>query len=359
MRIGIDARLAGPDGRGIGRTITELLANLAALDRTNEYVCVVREGMQASDFPRLPERTKLVHARSRWYTLAEQLEMPRLFARGRCDLAHIPHFNVPLRLRIPFVVTIHDLILRDLPFSHASLLPKPLFWAKRAAYGVTLRRAVHRAQRIIVPSEYMRTRLAMEFPKSERRIVVAREGAFNSRSASEQPDASSQTPFVLYVGSAYPHKNLSTLCAAVRELRREMPNLELRIVGKRDAFMGAFAVREEGNGVHFLGAVSDVDLTALYREASVVALVSLEEGFGLPALEAISYGASVLASDRSSLPEVCEKLAVLVNPYNVHDVIRGLRTALQQQRITAPNTHNQWQSFAATTLQAYEEAMCQ
>lgn len=355
MRIGIDARLAGPDGRGIGRTITELLMNLAALDATNEYVVMVGDRMTERDFPRLPDRVRLLRARSRWYTLAEQFEIPRLFVRARCDLVHIPHFNVPLALRTPFVVTIHDLILRDLPFSHASLLPKTLFWAKRAAYALTLRRAVARAQRIIVPSEYMRTRLIMEFPRCASKLVVATEGTFVARS--QQPDASSQMPFVLYVGSAYPHKNLATLCAAVRVLRREMPDIELRIVGKHDAFMKKLVSREQGNGVRFLGAVSDVELAALYRTASVVALVSLEEGFGLPALEALSCGTPVLASDRSSLPDVCRKNAILVNPYNVTDVVSGLRAALQQSRATVKNAEGSWQSFVATTLHTYEEAM--
>jgi len=151
MKIGIDARLYGPKvgGGGLGRYVEELITNLQQIDNKNRYVLFLKK--DNFDTCKITNKKfEKVLADVHWYSLAEQLKMPKIIDAAGCDLVHYPHWNIALRAKTPFVVTIHDLIMLDEPTSARATTRGPLQFAlKRAGYNVVLRQAVKNSRHII------------------------------------------------------------------------------------------------------------------------------------------------------------------------------------------------------------------
>src|SRR5205814_8869673 len=150
-------------------------------------------------------------------------------------------------------------------------------------------------------------------------------------------------PFLLYAGNIKPHKNLVRIIEAFSVLKAELskegkyPDLKLIIIGdelskhpdlRRTVIKGGVQ-----NDVRFMGFVPIEVLRIFYDAAKVFVFPSLYEGFGLPPLEAMAHGTPVLTSNTSSLPEVVDKAAVLVNPENVFEIMRALRRVLVDQTL--------------------------
>lgn len=337
MRIGIDARMLGPNvgGGGLGRYVEELVVKLEQLDHKNRYVLFLREGGQGGKIDegaKVEKRVTNIH----WYTLKEQLMMPRLIDRERLDLVHFPHWNVPLMLRTPFVVTIHDLILLEEPNSAKSTTRHPfIHWSKRLAHRIVLRCALKRARAIIAVSHYTKSSILTHFPwiPSEK-IHVIYEGLtqFPSPSPTHLPTYP-PTPYFLYVGNAYPHKNLETLLHAFSLFHKLHPEVRLILAGRGDVFYERLQ-RESSrldlptNAVEFILNPSDADLANLYRGATLYLFPSRSEGFGLPPLEAMSFGVPVAAARRTSLPEILGDAVMWFDPDNIEEMIRVMETIL-------------------------------
>src|SRR5882672_11359440 len=129
MRIGIDARLWNETG--VGRYIRNLVANLAQIDKTNEYVLFVKTGFKIKDLGFKNDKWKIVETDIHWHTLKEQLLFPAVLNKENLDLMHFPYFSHPIFYNKPFVVTIHDLIMNHSLTGKASTFPYPLYLMKR------------------------------------------------------------------------------------------------------------------------------------------------------------------------------------------------------------------------------------
>ncbi|MFA5359166.1 MAG: glycosyltransferase family 1 protein [Patescibacteria group bacterium] len=339
MKILIDARMYGPRGsKGLGRYIKEIIDGLVRQDSQNEYVILLqRENWD--DFAEKPGFHKVL-APWRWYTLAEQIYLPRLIKKEKPDLVHFPHFNVPLFYFFsPFVVTIHDLLLRQYPSRRASTLGPIKYWLKNIGYRLIVWAAVWRAKKIITISDFTKTEILKYYPLVDRnKIEVVYEGVSKlEKEMIEKKDDNDvllryniTDPFILYVGSAYPHKNLDKLILAFARPEKNWTG-KLVLVGKKDYF---YQRLEEGvqelntKSVLFLGYIPDSDLAVLYRQARVYVFPSLYEGFGLPPLEAMSWGLPVVASDIPSLREVIGDAYEKFNPKSVSDILQKIKNVL-------------------------------
>ena len=353
MRIVIDARLYGSRHGGLGRYIQQLVLQLPLLDPSITWLLLMGDQARAdyiADIGTIPSNATIVHAPWRWYTLAEQIYLPRLIRQLKPDLTHYPHFNVPLFASRPFVVTIHDLIIHHFPSSRATTLPSLVYGVKLLAYRLIMRQAVRRSRRVIVPTKFVAADIYQQYPRiNKNKIAVTYEGSADglyhrdegnggggTQSIASLPSGIHQ-PYLLYVGSAYPHKDVMTALRAFAELRRQGVVQTFVHVWRPDEFLTRLQkqARQEGlvDGVVWTGYAPDKQLVALYQNASAYVFSSLYEGFGLPPLEAQGYGCPVIAARASCLPEVLGDSAAWFEPGNVKQLIQVVQAVIQDPNL--------------------------
>lgn len=391
LRIGIDARFYGPVGKGLGRYVQEVVDNVLLINKGNgnEFEFVVFLG--PDNFNKFICPKDSVHKRKislSWYSWREQLFFPFIIKKERIDLMHYPHFNVPIFCPVAFVVTIHDLILTRFPSRRASMLPSSLYWFKQLAYRLIIKIAVKRARRVITVSNFTKDDIIKQLGVSPEKIVVTYEGVANLSSketVEESKDLISyidilkkynlSRPYLLYVGNAYPHKNLIKLLEVFSRLRLKNPNISLVMVGKDDYFyqrvkraaekLGLWRKSALSNVVSFPGYVPDTDLQVLYKQALLYVFPSFYEGFGLPPLEAMSQSCPVISSNQASLPEILGQAAVYFDPYDEKDMQEkisalinnlDLRKELSLKGVTHVQAFD-WYKCALETLDVYRQAL--
>lgn len=377
MRIGIDARFYGSIGKGLGRYTQKLIENLEKIDQENDYFVFLRQ----ENFEEYEPQHKNFHkvlADYRWYTVSEQIEMPKLLNRFRLDLVHFPHFNVPLLYRKNFVVTIHDLILIHFPTLRGTTLNPFLYWLKFAAYKLTIGSAIRRAQKIIAVSDFTRQDILNHYRVDPRKVVRTYEACddFCNISHSDEIQVVKKyglpvdecgiiKPYLLYVGNPYPHKNLERLVFAFQKLQKNFADLHLILVGKDDYFYNRLANVVEQNeisNVIFAGYVPDCDLDIVYKKSKLYVFPSLYEGFGIPPLEAMAKGIPVASSDHDCMREILEDSAFYFDAHDIEKIAQAvgrllMDEELQQNLIKKGYQQIQkysWKKMAEETLEIYK-----
>jgi len=341
MRLGIDARLYGTKHGGIGRYTEKLIENLQQIDQKNDYY-IFLAGDNFSGFqPQYPNFHK-VSADFKVYGIFEQLLYPYLLYKYKLDLVHFPHFNAPIMYSKRFIVTIHDLIISHYPSSRATTLHPLLYKAKLGAYNLLIERVARKADKILTVSNYTKNDIIKFLKISAEKILVAYDGV-------DLPEATSgdacekilqefgiEGKYLLYVGSAYPHKNLEKLVEAFGEIKKDYPQLQLVLGGKNDFFYKRLKKTAETaenfgeikDSIIFTDYLSDDKLSCLYDNAELYVFPSLMEGFGIPPLEAQSYGVPVVCSNATCLPEILGESALYFDPNNISDMAEKICLAL-------------------------------
>ena len=316
MNIGIDARMYGPNvgGGGLGRYVEQLVAELQLIDHKNRYVLFLKkENFDACVItnPNFEKRLADVH----WYGLEEQLKMGGIIDREHLDLVHFPHWNVPFFVRTPFVVTIHDLILLDEPFSaNLSTRHRSIFTLKYWGYKLVLSRAVSRAKKVISISHTTTHSILHHVKKADpNNIEVVYEGVTPLPSPHDSKTPRLPFPYLLYVGNAFPHKNLERLLEAFTIIQQTHPEIKLVLAGRENIFYKRLLEHKPTN-VEFVNGPTDAELAELYKNALLYVYPSRIEGFGLPPLEAMSVGVPVAASNIPSLKEILGDSAAFFDP---------------------------------------------
>jgi glycosyltransferase involved in cell wall biosynthesis len=338
VRIGIDARKL--HDFGIGTYIRNLLRQLSRLDRETEFVVLCRpEDAQAISV--LGENIRPVPETAGNYSLAEQVKVPLKLNRAGVTLFHAPHYVLPVLVRCPSVVTIHDCIHLMFP----QYLPNrvALGYARAAIGG-----AARRATRVLTVSESSkRDILRFVDIKPEKIDVIynAYDERFTLEPCAEDVERvreryQLQDSFILYAGNVKPHKNLERLIEAFYLVRRRgLDHVKLVLIGddisRYAALRRAVHQHQLHKYVRFLGYMPDETLAVMYRLASVFVFPSLYEGFGLPPLEAMASGTPVVTSNVSSLPEVAGDAAVLVDPMDPEAIADGIHRVLTDDALRA------------------------
>lgn len=372
MRIGIDARLW--EESGVGRYIRNLIGMLLELDKHNEYILfTLKRNREAIRSQLSNANFRLVEADVRWHTLKEQLQFPSLLNRQQLDLMHFPYFSFPILYKKPYVVTIHDLILNHFPTGEASTLPRPLYYLKLVGYRMILSQAARNAKKIITVSNATKKEIIDHLRVSERKIVVAYEGVGGNMigtKTKKRNDKLKNTQYFLYVGNAYPHKNLERLIEAFQPVSKKEESIRLVLVGKEDYFYRRLRekVRRESleEKVFFFGQATNEELVNLYQNALGLVLPSLMEGFGLPAIEAMANHCLVIASKINALKEICQDAAIYFDPTDTSAISKTLLECVKQKNEKLGSyilrgekrvTHFSWKNMAAQTLRVYESSV--
>jgi glycosyltransferase involved in cell wall biosynthesis len=328
MRIVFDVSHIQKQRAGIGRYSAELLRSLLSADRVNEYILhgwsysldresileLERDNVSLS-LGRIPGPLRRFYwSRMRGPKLSRWL--------GSYDLFHSSDHFVPPLGEERSIVTVYDL---------ASLKYPEMFEGRVLRWNRKIAKAVSRADAVIVPSAHTRADLCEAFsvPEEKVHVVAPPVPRIFSPAAGEGADGwlrlqyKLERPFALFVGTLEPRKNLISLIGAFEMLCDKIPagqELDLVIVGKKgwlfEYILKAIATSRRKERILYLDYVPEKELPALYRLAEFFVYPSLYEGYGFPVMEAMACGTPVVTSNTSSMREIAEGVAVLVDPAN-------------------------------------------
>ena len=294
------------------------------------------------------------------YSVGEQLELPRKTPK-QTNLFWSPHYNIPILYSGKLLVTVHDvfhLVVPDLS------LPKKL-------YAKGMFRAVRqKADAIMTVSEFSKDELMRLTGDADKQEVTPIHIGVDE-AWFEMPNAPRpyEKPYILFVGSVKPHKNVGGLIRALEIAQQQIPH-DLVIVGRRE---GLITADEEvaakaaalGERVHFTGFVQDDLLKQFVKHADTLVLPSFYEGFGLPPLEAMACGCPALVSNAASLPEACGDAALYCDPRRPQDIAdklvlllndSSLKTSLKQRGLERAKRFT-WEACAQKTLEVIERTL--
>lgn len=375
MRVAIDYTAALHQGAGVGRFVRNLVGALLEVDRETSYTLLYPRSRDRAEPPALPRYANVAGRQLflsermlnvAWYKLG--LPVPVDLLGGRADLYHFLDFSLPPVRRGATVLTIHDLSFL--------MVPECAEGGLRAHLERVVPSSVRHADFVTADSENTRNELTTLLDVSPDRVAVVYGGVddrFRPVVDAHVLDAirtkyGLTTPFMLYVGTIEPRKNIGRLLRAYTLFReRHKGNHRLVIAGGL-GWLYQDVLREiddlaADHKVVFLGRVPDDDLPALYSLCDLFVYPSLYEGFGLPPLEAMACGRAVLTTNTSSLPEVVGDAGVMVSPYDVEGLAAEmarllddpeLRRTLGQRGIERARQFS-WGNSARKLLEIYRD----
>jgi glycosyltransferase involved in cell wall biosynthesis len=370
MIVGFDATTVRGNKTGVGYYTSRLLERLTRVDgERNPIDQLLVLSNRPIEVPPVPRSRIVTEGRFPLRAVWMQAVLPALLAKIRPDLCHFTNFLGPRFSDVPYVVTFHDMTLELLPGCHT--------WKKRALTRSLTPEIARRARFLITPSESARRDVARLFgipAEKIRAIPHAPDDSFRPRRDREslvklEKRYGVRRPYLLYVGTLEPRKNLARAVTAFSRVAPRFPEHRFYLAGdlgwqSKDLLrvLGTLPHRER---IERLGYVAEEDLPALYSNAELFVYPSLYEGFGFPVVEAMACGVPVLTSDTSSLAEIAAGAAFLVDPLDLDAMTeameRGLEDAPARERVVRAGMARalsfSWERSTRETLSVYEEAL--
>jgi glycosyltransferase involved in cell wall biosynthesis len=373
MRIAIDLTALLPHATGVDNYLMRLVIHLGRIDRDNRYTIFLNyedrrrfEGLLPDNFSVVPASLRPRPIR----LLFQQVGLPAAARSLGVEIVHSPSFLMPLyRGRQRHVLTVYDVTFFTHPAYHIPLRRSRLY--RRA-----LLRSVRTADLVTVPSQFTRQGIMALVPelRPERlRVIAPGVGEeFRARPAGDVAAAVRRmglpTPYILYVGTIEPRKNLRRLVESYRRLIADRAIAEHLVLAGRlgwdyDDLLAAIAAPALRGRVHLIGYVAQEDLPWLYGGARLFVYPSIEEGFGFPPLEAMACGVPTISSLGSSLLENLQGAAELVNPEDERALAAAMGRLLEdephrarlREQAFARVRQFRWEHTARQTLACYQE----
>jgi glycosyltransferase involved in cell wall biosynthesis len=344
-KIGFDVTMLVYSGSGVATYTYNLVKHLLLTDKTNEYHLFYSSLRRPKNFYYLAELKRLGGHLHSWrfpprflkFIWGQHHLIPIEWFTGKMDFFHTSDFlRPPLLPGTIGITTVHDLTWKKFPQWHTTDVIK--------YHTLKLAKTIKYQDIIIYPSICSQSDFTKYYPQAQNRGFVIPEGVGDSFNPNH-PGNSTQIlhkygvkpPYLIYVGAIEPRKNLIRLIKAYSRLIRLPKYKQLSLVlggragWKNEDIFNLVKRLKLSNRVVFTGFIQDQDLPVLYHQAACCCYVSLYEGFGLPPLEAQSCGCPVVASNTSSIPEVLQDSAVLVDPQKVTSIIQGIKKILSRR----------------------------
>jgi glycosyltransferase involved in cell wall biosynthesis len=383
-RVGIDVS-CWSNRRGYGRFTRELLTALLKIDQENEYWFFADQ--QTAAEIQFPERANVVVAPTRVAptvaasangrrALSDVWRMSRTVSKHPLNLFFFPtiYSYFPVSNRSKKIVAVHDMTPTKFAAEIFPNKKSQFFWELKQ------RSAFLNSDHILTTSEYSKKEIMRYGRISSDRISVVTEGpgeafrVLNRDSSGKIPNK----PFLLYVGGISPHKNLRFLVKIFQLLIQDSAcSSHLLVLAgdfKSDSFLSDYGTLQKlvndlqiQDKVIFTGYVTDAELADLYNAAELLVFPSLQEGFGLPAVEAMACGTPIAASRAGSLPEIIGDAAEFFDPRNAEEALATIRRVLSdpslRQRMQARGLERvkqfSWEKSAQQTLQVFDKLVKQ
>lgn len=359
--IAIDARIINSS---TGRYVERLIHYLEKIDTTNTYSILVREKDKEFYTPTNPNFS-IVIADYADYSFAEQLGFLKQLNRLKPDLVHFCMPQQPILYRGLHVTTVHDLSLLKTYNSDKNWL---VFHAKQLVGKVVFKIISHTSKKIFVPTKFTQKELEEYSEAAKGKTMLTYESADKLYGDKTIPYRHPFKQFLLYVGQQSDYKNIRRLAVTHQQLLKKHPDLGLILVGKLNTSAKknkAFFEKHGFKNIIFTDFIEDAQRDWLYENCTAYVFPSLMEGFGLPGLEAMLYGAPVISSNATCLPEVYGKAAHYFNPYNVRSMERSINEVLTDNKLRKTLVRRgyeqvrkySWERMAKQTLKGYQAAL--
>jgi glycosyltransferase involved in cell wall biosynthesis len=378
MRIGIEAqRLFRPYKHGMDRVALELIKNLQIIDKENEYFIFVKPD-EDNDVIKATENFKIVEVSGGPYPFWEQFKLPKLIKEYKCDILHCTSNTAPLKLNIPLVTTLHDIIFKENTI--LKLVTSSASWYQKIGNlyrRIIVEKVVKRSNRLITVSNFEKNNITNNFKVENKKLNAIHNGVNESFKANYSKEQKSKIKkkyklpehFILHIGNTDPRKNTKRVLKAFHKYTLENCNrCKLVLVGLNRAKLETILIElnllhDLKNKIVITGYVSDEDLPLIFNMAQIFLFPSLREGFGIPIVEAMASGVPVVTSKTSSMPEVAGKAALLVDPNKTEEIYNGIVKILSNNQLRNELINNglersksfSWVSVAQDVFNIYKE----
>jgi glycosyltransferase involved in cell wall biosynthesis len=357
MKIIIDAR---EYGSSTGTYIRNLIEGLQKIDFKNTYILLLK----SKDFEACPIANKnfvKLKCNIKEFSLAEQIKLPYLLYKLKADLVH---FGMPQQPFLYFkrkITTVHD--LTTLRFINPSK-NYYVFKFKQMIYWLMLHWIALTSKHILTPTNFVRKDLIKFNKLAKNKASVTYEAADAEDEKAEVCAPLKNQDFIMFIGRPQPHKNLRRLIDAFSILKKNHPELKLALAGKDDAVMKShleYASKMLISDVILTGWITQGQKVWMYQNCQAYVFPSLSEGFGLPGLEAFQFGAPLVSSNATCLPEVYGDAAHYFNPTDVNDMATKINDVLKNKKLALSLMEKgkirlkkfSWAKMAEETLEKY------
>ena len=358
--IAIDARIINSS---TGTYVERLLHYLEQIDTTNTYTVIVPSKDLAFWQPKNPHFT-VVAGDFDNYSFAEQLGFKRFLDNLSPDLVHFCMPQQPILYKGKTVTTFHDLSLIRVYNSDKNWF---MYHTKQLIGKYVFRRVARQTNHIITPSDFVRNDVSKSLNVPLKKITRTYEAADVALQSTE-PYNHPFSHYILYVGQQSDYKNIPRLAEAHQKLLKKYPDLGLILAGKlNDSAKTNKALFKDRNysNILFTDFIPNSQRDWLYQHAEMYVFPSLTEGFGLPGLEAMGYGAPVVSSNATCLPEIYGDAALYFDPLDTDDIKNTIDTLLSDHKLrqsliqkgAKKHASYSWKNMAVQTLAVYEDVL--
>ncbi len=359
----IDARIRRSS---TGRYTDRLVTHLQNLDDFNRYTILVQPDdpwkMHSPAFTTLPCPYPQFS-----FNPLHQLGFAWQLYRLKPSLVHFTMTQQPLLYFGNIVTTTHDLLM--FYFVRRGTTPMVVYWVKMRLYHFLMWWSHKKSNRIIVPTHGVAKELITMQPFTKKKLAVTYEASEPPLPMPAVKPADAPKEFIMYLGNAFPHKNVWKLAQAFDVLHHEHPNLHLVLVGKKEKHYEELEQQvttlASRDFIHITGFLPDEQAKWLYTHTRVFVTASLGEGWGLPGLEAMAHGAPVVSSGVSVMPEVYGEAALYCDPHSAADIADKIDQVLTNSTLRDKLIANgakqlkkySWNKMAEETLTVYKAVL--
>ena len=361
----IDARIRRAS---TGRYVDRLLEHLQRIDHVHRYTILVAPDDEWA--PHSPNFHALPCPFPQFsFNPLDQIRFTRQLHKLRPDLVHFTMTQQPLLYFGKIVTTTHDLTM--FTFVRRGTTSPVAYKVKMGLYRFLFWWSHKKSDRVIVPTQFVADDLVIRQPFTKKKIVVTYEASEPPLKAKAvQPQQlGAHDQFIMYLGTAFPHKNLWRLVQAFDILHRTYPKLKLVLVGKKEKhyeeLQQQVSTLASAKSIFITGFLPDEQAKWLYEHCQAYVYPSLSDGWGLTPLEAMTHGAPVVASNASCIPEVLGDAAHYFDALRPSDIVQKVSNVLddaqlrQQLRTKGAEQIKKysWRRMAEETLAAYKATL--